>query len=340
MQFLQNISLDSSTTLNMPATAAWYCEASSVEDVQEAAVFARDKDIDVLVLGGGSNLVLGSDVPGLVLANRVAGCEINTDQSVLGAGENWHEFVSKAVGKEIGGFENLALIPGNAGAAPMQNIGAYGVELRDRFISLQAVNLSNGELVTFDRDACKFGYRDSLFKQSREWCITSITLHPSDEFQLEYPGIRSYLDQHQLEPSHKNIFLAVCDTRKSKLPDVASHPNAGSFFKNPIIPLSQGEQFSARYPDAPAFSDSQGVKLSAAWLIDRAGLKGAREGEFSVSEQHALVIVHGRARGTAEKQQDSFEQLDRLIQRIKGQVVERFGVELEVEPTIYPDRLN
>ncbi|MBO6556040.1 MAG: UDP-N-acetylmuramate dehydrogenase [Pseudomonadales bacterium] len=337
MQFLQNISLDASTSLKMPATAAWYCEASSVEDVQEAAVFARDKDIDVLVLGGGSNLVLGSDVPGLVLANRVAGCEINTDQSVLGAGENWHDFVSKAVRKEIGGFENLALIPGNAGAAPMQNIGAYGVELRDRFISLQAVNLSNGELVTFDPDACQFGYRDSLFKQSRDWCITSITLHPSNELRLEYPGIRSYLDQHQLEPSHENIFRAVCDVRKSKLPDSASHPNAGSFFKNPIVSLHRGEEFSRRHPGAPAYIDSQGVKLSAAWLIDQAGLKGLREGEFSVSDQHALVIVRDGARGMAKQQGSSFEQLNRLIQRIKDKVLELFGVELEVEPTIYPD---
>lgn len=328
MQFLQNVSLNSKTTLQMCSNAAWYCEAHSAEDVVEAVMFAREHKLPILVLGGGSNLVLSSDIEGLVLANCVLGRELSEKRVRLGAGENWHDFVSHATRQGIGGFENLALIPGNAGAAPMQNIGAYGLELQDRFISLEAIDLESGERVIFDRSDCGFDYRESLFKQERRWCITAIDLEPSEEIRASYPGVRSWLESHELEATHESIFGAVCEIRTDKLPDVVSHPNAGSFFKNPVVPLTVSEALQKSYPDLPSFPDAAGVKLSAAWLIDQAGLKGAAEGGFSVSEQHALVITHdGSSR---------FSELHRLVDRIRTRVLERFGVALEVEPTIYP----
>ncbi|MBL6690699.1 MAG: UDP-N-acetylmuramate dehydrogenase [Pseudomonadales bacterium] len=328
MQFLQNVSLKSKTTLQMRSNAAWYGEARSAEDVLEAVMFARERQLPILVLGGGSNLVLSSDIDGLVLANRISGCELTNEKVRLGAGENWHEFVSQATRQGIGGFENLALIPGNVGAAPMQNIGAYGLELADRFISLNAINLDSGESVTFDRSDCRFGYRESLFKQERLWCIISMELEPSDELRASYPGVHSWLQDHELEATHESIYKAVCEIRTSKLPDVLSHPNAGSFFKNPVVAVSVSEALQQSYPSLPSFPDSTGVKLSAAWLIEQAGLKGTAEGGFLVSEQHALVITHD---GTSH-----FAELHRLIDRIRSRVLERFGVELEVEPTIYP----
>jgi len=328
LQFLQNVPLNTKTTLQMPSNAAWFCEAHSEEDVLEALEFVRARKLPILVLGGGSNLVLSTDVAGLVLANCIPGCEMSGDRVRLGAGENWHAFVGEAVNEGIGGFENLALIPGNAGAAPMQNIGAYGLELEDRFISLEAIHLESGEQVTFDRADCHFGYRESLFKQERRWCITSVLLEPTDELRASYPGVQSWLENHKLEATHESIFKAVCEIRKGKLPDVTRHPNAGSFFKNPIVPAEVSDALKKTFSTLLAFTDEGGVKLSAAWLIEQAGLKGAAEGGFSVSDQHALVITHdGSGR---------FEELDQLVGQIRSRVLEMFGVELEVEPTIYP----
>lgn len=328
LQFLQNVALNDKTTFQMPANAAWYCEALSLEDVRAAGAFARDRNLPVLVLGGGSNLVLSSDLEGLVLANRIRGVSWSGNDVELGAGENWHGFVADAVSSGFGGFENLALIPGSCGAAPMQNIGAYGVELSERFLSLQALNLETDELVEFDRSECQFGYRHSRFKAEDHWCITAITLQSSNEIRAVYPGIEAYVSEQGKALSHESIFEAVCAIRQSKLPDVIHHPNAGSFFKNPVVTAEEAAALKARYSDIPAFPDGKGVKLSAAWLIEQTGLKGEQEGGFSVSTQHALVLEHDR--------HGRYEELARLTTRIRTRVSDRFGVDLDVEPTIYP----
>ncbi len=312
----------------MPSSAAWYCEAYSLDDIVESVEFARMKKLPILVLGGGSNLVLSADLDCLVLANCLSGHVWSEAKIEIAAGENWHDFVSQAVTNGIGGFENLALIPGKAGAAPMQNIGAYGLELADRLLSLQAIHLETGEQVEFDRADCRLRYRDSRFKQERLWCITSISLESSAELRADYPGIQAYLDEQQLDVTHDSIYKAVCELRQAKLPSVISHPNAGSFFKNPIVSIEQADELMQRFPGMPNYPAVPGVKLSAAWLIDQAGLKGAREGGFMVSEQHALVIVHDQNSG--------YPELAALVSRIRNRITEEFGIVLDIEPIIYP----
>ena len=292
-------------------------------------MFARDRRLSVLILGGGTNLVLAQHLDGLVVANQLSGRTISHDRVELAAGENWHEFVTEAVRQGIGGFENLALIPGNCGAAPMQNIGAYGLELSERFLSLDAVHLETGERVQFGKKDCAFGYRESVFKRRRQWCITSIHLKPSSELRADYSGVRSYLENNNLDLSSASIYQAVCDLRRSRLPDVSRQPNAGSFFKNPVVTPEEAAGLLGRYPTMPGYPDRQGTKLSAAWLIDYLNLKGEREGGFSVSGQHALVIVNDR-NGT-------YPDLRGLVERIRQSVDEEFGVDLEIEPVVYPD---
>ena len=316
-------------SLRLPCTANWYCEVNSADDVSEALAFARSHQLPILVLGGGTNLVLTRHLDGLVMANRLSGRRLSRDRVELAAGENWHGFVAEAVRQGIGGFENLALIPGNCGAAPMQNIGAYGLELGERFLSLEAIHLETGELAQFGKHDCAFGYRDSLFKRGRQWCITAIHLKPSDELRADYPGVRAYLEEKGLEVSSASVYQAVCDLRRAKLPDVNRQPNVGSFFKNPVVTSGQAAGLLERYPTMPGYPDGRGTKLSAAWLIDYLNLRGEREGGFSVSRRHALVMVNDR--------DGSYRDLQTLAGRIRRRVGEEFGVDLEIEPAIYPD---
>ncbi len=331
MIFTENKSLLSFNSFRLPALARWYCEVSDTEQLREAASFANQRNLDPFVIGGGTNIVLTGDIDGLVIHNRIEGMDIGADALVVGAGADWHEFVARTVSAGIGGLENLALIPGSAGAAPVQNIGAYGVELSDRFAWLDACHMKTLESVRFEGKDCRFTYRDSYFKKDGNWCITRLGLRPSEAIVMTYPGVNSYLEQRNLAPSHEGVFKAVCHLRRAKLPDVHQQPNVGSFFKNPIVDADAALGLRQRFRDIPQHKADGMIKLSAAWLIEQAGLKGASEGGVSVSDTHALVLVN---RG-----QGSVSQLRALVQQITAAVQKKFGVTLDIEPIVYPDNL-
>lgn len=331
MKIHQNISLADKNTLRLDARAEWYCEVSTLEELLEAAEFARLHKLNVISLGEGSNVVLADNLAGLVIRNRISG--VTHDAGVVHAagGENWHQLVRSTVGSGWFGLENLALIPGTVGAAPVQNIGAYGVELADRFLSLNALHLPTLAQQTFDRKECEFAYRDSLFKRNDEWMITEVSfaLSQTCDCVTTYPGIVTYIDEHGLDSTGESIFEAVSRIRAEKLPDPSVIPNVGSFFKNPVVEVGQALTIASEFPDVVQYDVADGKKLSAAWLIDQLGLKGYRVGQFAVSDKHALVIINTGS----GKQLELFE----LVGVVKRKVRDTFGIDLEIEPRIYPD---
>ncbi|MFZ1686382.1 MAG: UDP-N-acetylmuramate dehydrogenase [Flavobacteriales bacterium] len=290
-----------------------------------------------LVLGGGSNILLTQDFHGAVLVNEVPGMEkLREDTEHVwvraGAGVVWHDLVSYCVQQGWGGIENLSLIPGKVGAAPMQNIGAYGVELKDVFHELEALRVDDGEIIPFDRAACAFGYRESFFKRQGKdrFVILSVTLRLSKRPvpNTSYGNIKQELEKQGIvSATIAHVSAAVIAIRRSKLPDPAVIGNAGSFFKNPVVPAEVARKIKAAYPDMPGYPAADGqVKLAAGWLIEKAGWKGFREGAFGVHSAQALVLVnHGGASG-----QDIFD----LSTRILADIHHRFGVELEREVNI------
>ncbi len=334
MKFQENTPLGDKNSLRLAANARWFCRVSSVDDLFNAASFAQEKSVPIIMLGSGTNIVLMSDLNALVVENGLLGKTVVDGLVTAASGENWHQLVSDSVARGLYGVENLALIPGTVGAAPIQNIGAYGVELSSCFESLDAMHYPTFECRQFSREDCQFGYRESLFKSDPEWIVTRVTLKLSavDSPVVSYPAVKNYLENQQLEASGLSVFNAVTAIRKQKLPDPVVTPNAGSFFKNPIISVEQAMNLKAQFPEMPlfreGFEDEALAKLSAAWLIDQAKLKGITEGGFSVSGQHALVITNDR--------HGSAEDLAALIARIRTVVEEIYGVELEIEPRIYP----
>ncbi|WP_370462561.1 UDP-N-acetylmuramate dehydrogenase [Pseudomaricurvus sp. HS19] len=340
----QDVDLGGLNTLAIPARARYLARVTCVDELQALLQWRRQyeceqqRELPLLILGGGSNLVLSSDFPGLVISMGILGREVlgEDESSVLlraGGGENWHQWVQYCVESGYFGLENLGLIPGTVGAAPIQNIGAYGVELESCFESLTAVEVSSGRVVTFDGSACRFGYRDSVFKQELrdQFIITSVTLrlHRNPDVRADYPALQQYLSELGAgQPSPQQLFEAVCAIRSSKLPDPAQVPNAGSFFKNPLVSSEQFEQLREEYTDIVGYPQSGGqVKLAAGWLIDRAGWKGHSEDGVGVHDKQALVLVNpGHASGS---------RLLQLAQRIRDDIRQRFGVELEIEPRVY-----
>ncbi|HEY0846070.1 MAG TPA: UDP-N-acetylmuramate dehydrogenase [Noviherbaspirillum sp.] len=288
-----------------------------------------------LVLGGGSNLLLTRDYPGLVLHMCTTGVDIvgEDDEATYvkaAAGENWHEFVQWTLQQGLGGLENLSLIPGYVGAAPIQNIGAYGVELKDRFHSLTAFDFNTGKSVVLDKDACRFGYRDSVFKH--EWRDTAVILDVTFALPKAWQPNVQYADVVQelsargiRNPVAQDIADAVIAIRTRKLPDPAKIGNAGSFFKNPIVSKEQRDALLERYPQLVSYPQADGsFKLAAGWLIDQSGWKGKSLGAAGVYEKQALVLVNrGGATG---------EEIASLARAIQGDVMSRFGVMLEPEP--------
>jgi UDP-N-acetylmuramate dehydrogenase len=327
----QNISLGDKNTLRLDARAEWYCEVSTLEELLEAAEFALNHKLNVISLGEGSNIILADNLAGLVIRNRIAGVTQDADVVRAAGGENWHQLVRSTLDSRLFGLENLALIPGTVGAAPVQNIGAYGVELGDRFLSLKALHLPTLEQKTFDKKDCEFAYRDSLFKRNDEWMITEVSLALSRicECVTTYPGIVSYIEVHRLETSGESIFEAVSHIRAQKLPDPSQVPNVGSFFKNPVVEADQAQAVAKAFPEIVQFDVPGGKKLSAAWLIDQLGLKDYGVGQFAVSDKHALVIIN---KGNG-KQLELFE----LVGIVKRKVKDTFGIDLEIEPRVYPD---
>lgn len=331
------VSLKALNSFGVEARAERLVELGAAADVPAALELVREHP-PALVLGGGSNLLLTRDPPGTVLRVMLGGRRLlaETGDDVLveaAAGENWHAFVGWTLAQGLGGLENLSLIPGSVGASPVQNVGAYGVEVRDCFDSLDAVSLRDGAARRFDASDCAFGYRDSVFKRpgGSQWLITAVRfrLSRAPRLKLDYGELREELRALGVaSPGARDVADAVCAIRRRKLPDPASIGNAGSFFKNPVVDRARADRLRAANPGMPVYPGTcaTDAKLSAAWMIERCGWKGYRDGDAGVHERHALVLVnHGNASGA---------QILALAERIRESVRQRFGVELEREPVV------
>ncbi|GGK71540.1 UDP-N-acetylenolpyruvoylglucosamine reductase [Rufibacter glacialis] len=325
-------------TFGIDAKASLLAEFSSVEELRELLQNPEVQALPTLVLGGGSNVLFTQDVEAAVLLNRIKGITQTPEadgKHVLvtsGSGETWHDLVLYTLENDLGGIENLSLIPGTVGAAPLQNIGAYGVELKDTFQSLEALVMATGNVVTFNKEQCGFGYRESVFKKEAkgQFIVTSVTLRLTKEhqFNTSYGAIQDTLAQQQVkELSLKAISEAVCHIRRSKLPDPAKIGNAGSFFKNPEIPLALFEILKSQYPGIPGYPVTpETVKVPAGWLIEQCGWKGKVLGAHGVHKDQALVLVnYGGAAGNDVKT---------LAYEIITSVEEKFGIRLTPEVNI------
>ena len=330
----ERVSLRHLNSFGLEATAARYYRATS----EASVVDCLRAEQPALVLGGGSNLLLTRDVDGLVLhvdvrGRRVVGREGDEVLVEAGAGENWHAFVQHTLDAGYGGLENLSLIPGSVGATPIQNIGAYGVEIREHFAYVRAVDRKSLDLVELDAKACAFGYRDSSFKRHLRgrYVITAVAFRLSAKpraLRLDYGDIRRELEAAGVgEPTGRDVAEAVVRIRRSKLPDPAEIGNSGSFFKNPELSPEAFAALRERRPDVRFYELPDGrYKVPAAWLIDQAGWKGHRRGAIGVHDRQALVLVnHGGGRGA---------DLWALAQEIRADVREKFGVELEPEVNV------
>ncbi|WP_288129823.1 UDP-N-acetylmuramate dehydrogenase [Microbulbifer sp.] len=326
-------------TLTIAARARYFAAVTSIDALREALTFARDKKLPILPLGGGSNIVLTDDFPGVAIHVGLKGltmCEEGGATRICAAaGENWHQLVMRSVEAGLGGLENLALIPGNIGAAPIQNIGAYGVELKDTFDSLQAMDIATGDLLRFTAAECEFGYRDSVFKRAARdrYIICEVTLKLPQEWQpkIGYPALAQYLASAESSATPltpEQVAEAVIAIRNSKLPNPVDIPNAGSFFKNPIVSDAQYVALKAQHPELVAFSAGDDWKLAAGWLIDQAGWKGRLRDGVGVHDRQALVLVNpGHREGG---------QVVSLAREIAADIQHKFGVTLEPEPRFYP----
>lgn len=332
----QQVSLKAYNSFAVDVASGWFTEAHDDDQVREALVYAQQQQLPVLLLGGGSNMLFTADVEALVLRMASRGIRVLQDDGdrVLveaEAGEPWHPFVQWTLQQGLVGLENLSLIPGTVGAAPMQNIGAYGVELKDQFAGLTALDRRSGELREFSLDDCAFAYRDSLFKrEAGRWVILRVrfALRRTAALHLDYGPLRQRLAEQGIAlPTAVDVSQAVCAIRSEKLPDPAVLGNAGSFFKNPLVSVELAQRLSAEHAGLVAYPQADGrVKLAAGWLIERAGWKGFREGDAGVHRLQALVLVnYGQASG---------RQLLALAQRIQADIFQRFAIDLEIEPNV------
>ena len=332
MTIQELVQLRSFNTLRLTSVAEFFVRASSSEGVLEALHVARAKNLCVRAIGGGSNVILPPKLSGLTLNVALKGRTVVSqcaEEAIVRvyAGEDWHEAVVWAHELGLYGLEKLALIPGSVGAAPVQNIGAYGAEVAERIERLQVVHRRTSEVLWLAKSACNFAYRDSLFKSSegREWIITAVELRLSKLpiTNITYPALIEELGSRQA--AAREVMSAVIKIRRSKLPDPQLEPNAGSFFKNPVVTQEKANQLKERYPKLAQYPLDDGrVKLSAAWMIDALNWRGQSEQGVCVSEKHALVIVNL----TAKKSQQVIEFAD----KVSGSVSEEFGVQLHLEP--------
>lgn len=332
----ENISLRAFNTFGMDVTARRFCAFQDMEELQ-AGLEGLNENEKYMVLGGGSNVLFTGDFDGMVLKNELKGIRLidETDEHFVvevGAGEVWHEFVQRAITNKWAGIENLSLIPGSVGAAPMQNIGAYGVELESVFSSLEAYHFATGELHTFEKEDCAFGYRESVFKNihKSEYCITKVcfNLNKTPSYNISYGAIEAELETMGVdELSIKAISRAVMAIRMRKLPDPRLVGNAGSFFKNPVVSNDVVEHIKKSYPDVVSYLvDESNSKIAAGWLIDKAGWKGKNLGTYGVHRNQALVLVnYGGAEGG-----DIYD----LSASIQADIEEKFGVSLEREVNV------
>ncbi|HEY9257910.1 UDP-N-acetylmuramate dehydrogenase [Chitinophaga sp.] len=337
MQVSENVLLKSYNTFGIEATARYFAGFSSVEELQELTAAQRVQQLPQMILGGGSNILFTQDFNGWLLKNEIKGISVVKEDNdyvyvKAGAGENWHQFVQHCIGLQLAGLENLSLIPGNVGASPMQNIGAYGVEIKDVFHELEALHLQDNHRVTFNNADCHFGYRESVFKKEYrgQFAILSVTYRLSKQphFNTSYGAINEELQRMNVsELSISAISQAVINIRSSKLPDPAKIGNAGSFFKNPTISKEQYTALHAAFPQLVAYPvANEQFKLAAGWLIEQCGWKGYRKGDAGVHAKQALVLVnYGHAKGN---------EIYDLSQEILDSVEAKFGVLLEREVNI------
>jgi UDP-N-acetylmuramate dehydrogenase len=334
---LKNHSLRRFNTFGIDVKAESFMILNSEEELIQY-IKTGDKKIPLFILGGGSNLLLTRDLPYLVIKNDIKGKQfqnINYQEVLVtaGAGESWHDFVVWCLENDFGGIENLSLIPGSVGASPIQNIGAYGVELKDIFYQLEAIHLETGQKRIFTKEDCNFGYRDSIFKHELkgEFCITKVSFiltKRDHKLNINYGAIKTVLDARSIvNPSILDIHKAVIDIRQSKLPDPSEIGNAGSFFKNPEIEQSLFETIKSQYLTVPSYPGKNDlIKVPAGWLIEQCGWKGQRKGDAGCYNKQALILVnYGEASG---------KEIEALSDEIAASVFEKFKITLQKEVNI------
>lgn len=333
MNIQENISLKRLNTFGIAKNARFFTVVANINSLKEALAWAKEQNQKVLILGGGSNILLTSDFDGLVIKMEIKGIKLIEESEdyywiEVGAGEIWHDLVIYAITQNWAGLENLSLIPGTVGASPMQNIGAYGAEIQEVFESLLALNREELTLKTFSKEECRFGYRESVFKHEFKdqyvICSVCFKLRKKPELKVEYGAIRDILNENGIHnPGIREISDAVIAIRSSKLPDPKVIGNAGSFFKNPTIDKAKFTELKANFPEIPGYPSQEGMKVPAGWLIEQAGWKGKRIGEVGVHAKQALVLVnYGNGDGM---------EIIRLSDQIRISVKEKFGIELHPE---------
>ena len=337
MNIIANYPLLKLNTFGVDVKAKYFVSINTVNELIELTKTKVFKDLQLLILGGGSNILFTKDFDGLVILNNIKGKEIidQTQESIflkIGAGENWHELVMYTVDNGWGGIENLSLIPGNTGTAPMQNIGAYGVEIKETFVELEALEISSGKIVKFNNSDCEFGYRESVFKNKmkNQYIILNITLElkKNPVLNINYGDVKAILESQNINnPSIKEVSNTIISIRQSKLPDPKIIGNSGSFFKNPIVSLNQLEFIKKKYPNVVNYKINENeFKIAAGWMIERAGWKGKKFNNYGVHEKQALVLVnYGLANGM-----EIFNLSEEIILDIK----DKFGIKLEREVNI------
>ena len=337
MNIIENYPLLKLNTFGVDVKAKYFTSINTINELIELTNTNVFKDLELLILGGGSNILFTKDFDGLVILNNIKGKEIidQNQQSIflkVGAGENWHELVMYCVDNGWGGIENLSLIPGNTGTAPMQNIGAYGVEIKETFVELEALEISSRKIVKFNNSDCEFGYRESVFKNKmkNQYIILNITLElkKNPVLNINYGDVKAILESQNIKnPAIKEVSNAIISIRQSKLPDPKKIGNSGSFFKNPIVSLIQLELVKKKYPNVVNYEINENeFKIAAGWLIERAGWKGKKFNNYGVHEKQALVLVnYGLANGM-----EIFELSEKIILDIK----DKFGITLEREVNI------
>lgn len=336
MDVMTNISLKQYTTMKLGGEARYMATADSASDVVSLYRNARKENLPIFVLGGGSNVITHDEVfEGIVLLNKIKGFEVisETDETTdvkIGAGEVWDEVVEKAIGLGLQGIEAMSGIPGTAGAAPVQNVGAYGQEIADTLISLEAYDSKTDTIVTISADECDFSYRNSIFrdKEKGRYCILNITLrlNKAEPKPPYYASLQKYIDENDIREVNLSVIrVAVLNIRSEKLPDPAELPSAGSFFKNALIEKWKLEELQKEYSDIPNYAMSDGrYKIPTGWLIDRAGLRGYRSHGMRVYEKNALVLVNDSAMG--------YDDLAAIREEIVQIVFDKFGIKIEQEP--------
>ena len=338
MVIQENFSLQAFTSFGVNAQTQYFAEISNLEDLKSVLIFSKEKSINLLFLGGGSNILFTKDFEGLVVKIALKGIEdrLEGENSVLvtaSAGENWQEFIQYCLGKNYGGLENLSLIPGNVGTSPIQNIGAYGTEIKDVFVSCTVLNTETLEMDNFDGPSCRFGYRDSIFKQEGKgkFIILDVTFRlttTQHKISIEYGAIQSELEKiNCISPTIIDIANAVVAIRQSKLPDPKKIGNAGSFFKNPTISLEFFNELKSKFPTISGYPNGNVVKIAAGWLIEQAGWKGRQIGNVACHHLQALVIINKTGNATGK---EIFDFSTKIILSVE----EKFGIILEREVNI------